>query len=289
MTTSPSPEEIVQAHVELWNLTFGYLKSMALDCAFRLGIPNAIYPQPWRRGVAVSPRRGPSPSITPTQEAILSWGTLSVGDPTGILAQHDTDDTTTYRLTPMSRLLVDDATVNGCTSGALAHHQHLPEWFLGGDGAVAIETPFRMKYDGSWDAARSDPHFNEVFDARMETDSHLVLEFAILGCGEALIAGYVMHDWSDDVCVKILTQCKKAICSQKPNGGGKVIIIDAIVGSPCKAMFEAQVLLDLLMMAVTSGKERDEEVRRKIFTEAGFRHYEAKPLLGFMSIIELYP
>jgi trans-resveratrol di-O-methyltransferase len=100
---------------------------------------------------------------------------------------------------------------------------------------------------------------------------------------------YVMHDWSDDVCVKILTQCKKAVCSQEPNGGGKVIIIDAIVGSPCKAMFGAQVLLDLLMMVVTSGKERDEEVRRKIFTEAGFRHYEAKPLLGFMSIIELYP
>ena len=53
----------------------------------------------------------------------------------------------------------------------------------------------------------------------------------------------------------ILTQCMKAICSQKPNGGGKVIIIDAIAGSPCcKAMFDALVLLDPLMMAVTSGK-----------------------------------
>ncbi|KAG2611969.1 hypothetical protein PVAP13_4KG253600 [Panicum virgatum] len=99
-----------------------------------------------------------------------------------------------------------------------------------------------------------------------------------------------MHDWSDEVCVKILTQCMKAICSQKPNGGGKVIIIDAIAGSPCcKAMFDAQVLLDPLMMAVTSGKESDEEWRKmKIFKEAGYRHYEAKPLLGSMSIIELY-
>jgi hypothetical protein len=100
---------------------------------------------------------------------------------------------------------------------------------------------------------------------------------------------YILHDWSDEVCVKILTQCKKAIRSQKPDGGGKVIIIDVIVGSSCKAMFEAQVSLDLLMMAVTSGKERDESEWRKIFMDAGFSHYEAKPLLGFLSIIQLYP
>jgi hypothetical protein len=95
---------------------------------------------------------------------------------------------------------MDDATVNGCTSlspwvlwQTTRYHvtvaQHLPEWFLGGDGAAAFETPFRMAYGGPWDAARSDPHFNEVFNAGMETDSHLALEFAIAGCGEALIAG----------------------------------------------------------------------------------------------------
>jgi hypothetical protein len=54
-------------------------------------------------------------------------------------------------------------------------------------------------------------------------------------------------------------------------------------------MFEAQVSFDLLMMAVTSGKERDEGEWRKIFMDAGFSHYEAKPLHGFMSIIQLYP
>nr|CAB3488967.1 unnamed protein product [Digitaria exilis] len=55
------------------------------------------------------------------------------------------------------------------------------------------------------------------------------------------------------------------------------------------AMFEAQVSLDLLMMAVTSGKERDEDEWRKIFMDAGFRRYKARPLLCFLSIIELYP
>lgn len=49
MAASASPE-LLQAHVELWNLTLSYLKSMALQCAVELGIPNAIH----RHGGAAS-------------------------------------------------------------------------------------------------------------------------------------------------------------------------------------------------------------------------------------------
>uniref|UniRef100_A0A8R7TTY1 O-methyltransferase dimerisation domain-containing protein n=1 Tax=Triticum urartu TaxID=4572 RepID=A0A8R7TTY1_TRIUA len=45
-----SYEELLQAHTELWDLTFGYLKSMALECAIKLGLPNAIH----RRGGAAT-------------------------------------------------------------------------------------------------------------------------------------------------------------------------------------------------------------------------------------------
>ncbi len=55
---------------------------------------------------------------------------------------------------------------------------------------------------------------------------------------------YILHDWNDEDCVKILKQCRNAIHAQKP--GGKVIIIDIVVGSPSKDMFEAQVSFDLL-------------------------------------------
>ncbi|CAN6330397.1 unnamed protein product [Urochloa humidicola] len=390
-TTSFSPEELVQARVELWNLTFGYLKSMAVECAVTLGIPNAIHSL---GGAASLSDLAPLLSgVVPAHRKPYLPRLLRFLAATGILAARDDDDNNNnngdayyYSLTPMSRLLVDDTNINGCTSLApwvlsqtttyhVAAAQHLSAWFAGGDGEAAVATPFEMAYGagvGPWDAARSDPRFNEVFNAGMEADSRLALEAAIAGgCGEALFGGvgslvdvaggtggaakaiarafphvkcsvldlphvvsgitqtlsassaaadddaaaalveyipgdmmeyippadavflkYIMHDWSDEVCVKILTQCKKAICSQKPDGGGKVIIIDVIVGSPSKseaAMFEAQALLDVLMMAVTSGKERDESEWRKIFMDAGFSHYEAKPLLGFMSIIQLYP
>ncbi|XP_062190910.1 O-methyltransferase ZRP4-like [Phragmites australis] len=104
---------------------------------------------------------------------------------------------------------------------------------------------------------------------------------------DAVLLKSVLHDWNDDECVKILTQCKKAICSRNP-ASGKVIIIDTIIGSPSKAIFEAQVTVDLMMMVLTSGKEREEHQWHKIFMDAGFGHYKARPVMGFLSIIELY-
>jgi hypothetical protein len=97
---------------------------------------------------------------------------------------------------------------------------------------------------------------------------------------------YVFHDWDDEDCVKILKQCKKAI----PESGGKVIIVDMVVGSPSKAeYYREQVLFDLLMMVMTTGKERDEHEWRKIFMDAGFTHHKTRPVLGSMALIELYP
>lgn len=68
-----------------------------------------------------------------------------------------------------------------------------------------------------------------------------------------------------------------------------MIIIDTVVGSPAKDVFQAQVSFDMLMMVLTTGKERDEQEWGEIFVDAGFKHYKIKPVLGFLSIIELYP
>lgn len=47
-------------------------------------------------------------------------------------------------------------------------------------------------------------------------------------------------------------------------------------------------IFDVQMMRVDGG-ERDEQQWRKIFLEAGFRDYKITPMLGFRSIIEVYP
>jgi hypothetical protein len=64
-----------------------------------------------------------------------------------------------------------------------------------------------------------------------------------------------------------------------------VIIIDIVVGSES---MEMQGLFDLFMMYI-NGVEREEHEWRKIFTEAGFSDYKIIPVLGFRSIIEVYP
>lgn len=43
MMATPTTDELVQAHADLWCHTFAYLKSMALQSAIKLGIPTAIH------------------------------------------------------------------------------------------------------------------------------------------------------------------------------------------------------------------------------------------------------
>ncbi|KAG0535426.1 hypothetical protein BDA96_04G365400 [Sorghum bicolor] len=110
---------------------------------------------------------------------------------------------------------------------------------------------------------------------------------------DAVLLKWILHDWSDDECVKILKKCKQAIPPRA--AGGKVIIIDMVVGSADEPSpesdvrhVETQVLFDLLIMCI-NGVERDELEWKKIFSEAGFHDYRIIPVLGVRSIIELYP
>ncbi|TVU51206.1 hypothetical protein EJB05_02615, partial [Eragrostis curvula] len=67
---------------------------------------------------------------------------------------------------------------------------------------------------------------------------------------------FILHDWSDEDCVKILKRCKEAISAW--GSKGKVIIIDMVIGSAAsKQTFESQLVMDLAMMVLVTGKERE--------------------------------
>ncbi|KAK1268579.1 Trans-resveratrol di-O-methyltransferase [Acorus gramineus] len=106
---------------------------------------------------------------------------------------------------------------------------------------------------------------------------------------DAVLLKMVLHDWSDEDCVKILKQCKKAIPPKEK--GGKVMILDMIVNSKTQdhKATETQLFLDMLMMVDVGGREREEHEWKKIFTEAGFTTYKATHGTGVHSLIELYP
>jgi predicted Co/Zn/Cd cation transporter (cation efflux family) len=88
--------------------------------------------------------------------------------------------------------------------------------------------------------------------------------------------------------VKILEQCRKAIPSREE--GGKVIIIEILLGPYMgPIMYEAQLLMDMLMMVNTRGRQRTENHWRQIFTKAGFSDYKVVKKIGARGVIEVYP
>ncbi|XP_044466401.1 probable O-methyltransferase 3 [Mangifera indica] len=113
--------------------------------------------------------------------------------------------------------------------------------------------------------------------------------FDVIPSADAVLLKWILHDWNDEECVKILKKCKEAITS---NGKmGKVIIIDMLLEKKegDDKSTETQLFFDMVMMTLVTGKERDEKEWAKLFFKAGFTHYKINPILGLRSLIELYP
>ncbi|KAM1245412.1 hypothetical protein ACFX2I_036611 [Malus domestica] len=104
---------------------------------------------------------------------------------------------------------------------------------------------------------------------------------------DAVFLKLILHDLSDEECLKVLKKCREAIAS---NGQGKVIIIDIVMNEEKDEheITEAKLLFDLLMMVVITGRERSEKDWKKLFLEAGFSSYKVTPIFGLRSLIEVF-
>ncbi|CAM0948871.1 unnamed protein product [Alopecurus aequalis] len=348
-----SSTELLQAEADLIRHSLGYLKSMALHCAIKLGIPDALH------------RCGGSASLAdllatlalpPAKQPYLSR-LMKVLAMEGLLFVGVTNDDV-YHLTTMSRLLVSDegscawrmspCVMLSSTPQFIGSALRLGQWFQSEGEATA----FMMANRGQspYAAAAQDAEFNSVVNEAMAVESRNISDLVVRECGEVFkgigslvdvaggtgmmaraiakafphvkcavldlphvvqgitcdnvefIAGdmmefippadrillkNVLHNWSDENCVKILTRCKEAISVHK---NGKVIIIDAVVGYPSQDLdlLQTQLLLDMEMMSLFMAKERYEHEWHKIFTEAGFINYKIQSILGLRSVIELY-
>ena len=96
--------------------------------------------------------------------------------------------------------------------------------------------------------------------------------------GDAYIMRHIIHDWSDQDAVAILSNCRKAM-----NQGGKVLVVEAVIQegnepSPFK-------LLDITMLMV-GGKERTRKQFESIFSQAGLKLNRVVPFQNDLSVIE---
>ena len=84
--------------------------------------------------------------------------------------------------------------------------------------------------------------------------------------GDAYLLKQVLHDWSDEDCIRILKACRQAM---KPSS--KLLVIDPIVQPDEGPETTFAKLTDLLMLVVHAGRERTAAEFARLFASSGFK------------------
>ncbi|KAK7404972.1 hypothetical protein VNO78_06067 [Psophocarpus tetragonolobus] len=111
--------------------------------------------------------------------------------------------------------------------------------------------------------------------------------FVSIPSADAIYMKWILHDWSDEHCIKILTNCRKAI----PEKTGKMIIVDHVLRPEENELFtDVGIAFDMMLLAHNAGgKERTEENWKWLFKETGFARYNIIKINALPSIIEAFP
>jgi hypothetical protein len=94
---------------------------------------------------------------------------------------------------------------------------------------------------------------------------------------DAYIMKMILHDWSDDECVKILSNIRQAAPA-----GGRIFIVEHVVPGPEVPHFSK--LFDIHMMCALTGRERTEKEYVGLLEKAGLQyvqtHYPPSRTIG---------
>ncbi|CAL9172045.1 unnamed protein product [Musa hybrid cultivar] len=102
--------------------------------------------------------------------------------------------------------------------------------------------------------------------------------------GDAILMKWILHDWSDELCVKILRNCWKALPEK-----GRVILVECVLPVVPEPMGRGREVfyLDVVMMVHNpGGKERTEREYEGLAREAGFSGLKATYIFANTWIIE---
>ncbi|KAJ9179563.1 hypothetical protein P3X46_011338 [Hevea brasiliensis] len=110
--------------------------------------------------------------------------------------------------------------------------------------------------------------------------------FTSIPPADAILLKWILHNWSDENCIKILKNCREAL----PEKTGKLIIVGEVLSKQGHEMFEkARLIRDLSMMVYFQGKERSEAEWKKLLEKGGFASCKTIETPAPVSIIEAYP
>jgi precorrin-6B methylase 2 len=105
---------------------------------------------------------------------------------------------------------------------------------------------------------------------------------AIPAGADAYSMRHILHDWTDDLCVRILTNIRRAIPA-----AGRLLIIEAVVPEGNDSSMSK--LFDMFMMIFPDGTERTEAEYSKLLSAAGFTAQSVTPTLSPVSVIDARP
>ncbi|KAL7105767.1 hypothetical protein ACP275_07G065600 [Erythranthe tilingii] len=101
--------------------------------------------------------------------------------------------------------------------------------------------------------------------------------------GDAILLKFILHNWSDEECGKLLKCCYKSL----PNKG-KLIVMDSIMPNTTQtdihAMYASQ--MDFVMTAMFGGKERTHDEFQDLALKSGFGEFKVVSYAYGMWIME---
>ncbi|KAI7734254.1 hypothetical protein M8C21_011567 [Ambrosia artemisiifolia] len=314
-----SKDELLDSQAHIWNHIFSFINSMSLKCAIQLQIPDIInhHGSPMLLSDVSTTFGGNDEEggegylLTHASRLLLKEEPLSLRpfllamldpllmDPWQNLSKWFQNDDATAVHTTHGRMIWDlpgqgqnfskffnEAMASDARLGCFEGLASIVD-VGGGTGTVAkaIAKAFPNIMCTSFDL----PHVVDGLTGNKNTSYVGGDMFEAIPTADAVLLKWILHDWNDEKCIKILKQCKEAIPSKENRG--KLIIIDMVVKvhEGENDLLETQLFFDMLMMTLATGKERSEEEWARLFHDAGFSDYKITPILGLRSIIEVYP
>jgi ubiquinone/menaquinone biosynthesis C-methylase UbiE len=99
---------------------------------------------------------------------------------------------------------------------------------------------------------------------------------------DAYLMRHVIHDWTDEQSVQILSNCRKVM---PPNG--RILLVEFSVPAANEASLGKDA--DMIMLCFPGGMERTEEEYRVLFEQSGFRLNKVTPTRSAVCVVEGRP
>ncbi|MGI9069982.1 MAG: methyltransferase [Bryobacteraceae bacterium] len=126
-----------------------------------------------------------------------------------------------------------------------------------------------------------EPHFSTCKE-RVELEEGSFFDRVPAGC-DAYIMKFILHDWSDDHCRKILNLIRREL----PQNGRVLVCEQVVTASPEPTLAK---FIDIDMLALTiGGKERTEAEFRDLFASAGLRLVKVIQTESPLCVLEARP